>query len=293
MKLDQMPLFLKMFDARLPITMLVLTLTMKNLSEFPYRAPVDILVDPDREIFERDYIVPAKPVLIRGAIRHWPAMSKWTHEYFADNFGSVEVYVHPKGRAGAGRRIALSDYIAYIERTTDPDPLYLANWTFGDVCPSLLHDYFNPPIFERLEHRLPEHVRPQWRWIFLGPAGSGTPLHVDVMYSSAWNAAITGRKRWLFYAPNQVRQLYQGAVDCFAPDLSSFPLFEQARGLECVQEPGDLVFTPSGWWHQVYNEVSGISVTENFINQANLGNVKLAAPYANLPHLDSAIQALT
>jgi ribosomal protein L16 Arg81 hydroxylase len=39
--------------------------------------------------------------------------------------------------------------------------------------------------------------------------------------------------------------------------------------LQCVQEPGDIVFIPSGWWHQVRNEEPGIAVTENFVNATN------------------------
>lgn len=265
---------------------------MPDLRDPPYRQPVQVLIRPDRETFERNHVFPAKPAIIRGAIGHWPAMTKWSLRYFSDAFGHVEVHAYRRGHRDAGLRMTLADYLAYSRQAAERDPLYLSNWAFSEDCPSLLRDYSNPAIFERLENRLPPHLRPRWRWIFLGPAGSGTPLHVDVLHTSAWNAAITGRKRWLFYSPDQVRYLYHGAVDCFAPDLGSFPLFEHAQALECVQEPGDLVFTPSGWWHQVHNELEGISITENFINRANLDNVKLAAQLTNMPHLDEAIKAL-
>ena len=39
----------------------------------------------------------------------------------------------------------------------------------------------------------------------------------------------------------------------------------------CVEtpRPGEIVFTPSGWWHQVVNLEASISITENFINATN------------------------
>ncbi|KVL13206.1 cupin-like domain-containing protein [Burkholderia ubonensis] len=257
----------------------------------PPSQPIDVVFAPDRDTFERRYVQPAWPVLIRGATDAWPARGKWNADYLAATCGDALVCVSRRhGRDP--RQMTLAAFLDYVRDTTDDDPLYLANWVFEHASRSLLDDYRNPPIFERLETRLPAHLRPRWRWMFIGPAGSGTPLHVDTLHTSAWNAALTGRKRWRFYSPDQVRFLYHGAVDSFAPDFAMHPLFARARAIECVQDPGDLVFTPSGWWHQVVNERAGISVTENFINRANLDHVKLAAQLANIPHLDEALAAL-
>ncbi|KPX55521.1 segment 12/17 [Pseudomonas amygdali pv. hibisci] len=253
--------------------------------------PIDVITRPDLQTFDSLYVKLARPVLIRGLTDGWPARRKWTHDFFARHFGEVLVSVcRSNGRDP--QQMRLDDYLQYLDASLDRDPLYLSNWVFERTCPQLLDDYTNPSLFERLESRLPEHLRPQWRWMFIGPAGSGTHLHVDVLDTSAWNAVITGRKRWRFYAPEQQPLLYQGKVDCFSPDLEAYPLFADAHAIECVQQPGDLVFTPSGWWHQVINERAGISVTENFINRANLERVKRAAQRANLPYLDEAVAAI-
>ncbi|MDP9649650.1 cupin-like domain-containing protein [Paraburkholderia caledonica] len=253
--------------------------------------PSDLLVAPDRATFERRYVEPGIPVLIRGATQDWPAHTCWQEASLAARYGDTLVPVSRKG----GRdpcRMTFAAYLVYMRDTADPDPLYLANWPFERDCPTLVDDYRNPPIFTRLEEQFPSHLRQSWRWIFAGPAGSGTALHADRFGTSAWNAVITGRKRWRFFSPDQVRLLYGGQVDSFAPDLVAYPLFARACAIECVQEPGDLVFTPSGWWHQVLNERGGISVTENFINHANLENVKRAARLAKLSHFEKALAAL-
>jgi hypothetical protein len=37
---------------------------------------------------------------------------------------------------------------------------------------------------------------------------------------------------------------------------TKFPGFKKTTWLECIQEPGEIIFVPSGWHHQVYNLVS-------------------------------------
>lgn len=40
-------------------------------------------------------------------------------------------------------------------------------------------------------------------------------------------------------------------VDILDPDLSRFPRFSQTRRLECELRPGDVLFMPAFWWHEV------------------------------------------
>jgi len=40
--------------------------------------------------------------------------------------------------------------------------------------------------------------------------------------------------------------------------------------LEIVQNPGDVIFIPTGWWHLVLNLDDTVSVTQNFVNAFNL-----------------------
>jgi hypothetical protein len=51
----------------------------------------------------------------------------------------------------------------------------------------------------------------------------------------------------------------------------------------CVQNPGDIIFTPSGWYHAVCNLEMGVSLTENFINSSNIELVKAHCDSLGIP----------
>jgi len=223
--------------------------------------------------FITEYGLPGKPVVIEGCMKTWKAFTSWTPAFFADNYGTVEVTVRQCGNNPNSCRMKLGDYLTYMANTHDGAPYYLSGWKFEFDIPELMDDYLPPEYFHSWHTRLPPELRPCWRWLFIGGANTGTRMHLDVMMTSAWNGVISGRKRWLLYSPDQQERVYKGRVDAFNPDFDRYPLLRDARPLECIQEPGDILFTPSGWWHQVVNEMPCISITENFINETNYRDV--------------------
>lgn len=114
----------------------------------------------------------------------------------------------------------------------------------------------------------------------------------DVLRSHSWSANVAGRKRWWLLPPQLTHLLAdaQGQLpaDFFAADaggdgaaaaVASAPGTGRASWgvrphlLEVQQEPGDVLFVPSGWHHQVHNEGSGsdgsgltLSINHNWIN---------------------------
>ena len=166
---------------------------------------------------------------------------------------------------------------------------YLFDADFGENAPELLRDFEVPALFPRDEADclafLSENaeLRPRFRWFLLSAPGSGFTMHQDPFDTSAWNAMVSGRKRWLLLPERIPHALVlprsaaaaaaAGADDSEAalppeeanaaawfqhtyPSLreraaSEFGLLDDlALGvLEFEQRAGDLVFIPRGWWH--------------------------------------------
>jgi len=132
-------------------------------------------------------------------------------------------------------------------------------------------------------------VRPPYKWLLLGPPRSGTPFHVDPLATSAWNACLEGRKRWALYPPGgwdgegdawlppgvKLTRMEDGERSYDAPSsyewwLTTYPSLDvRERPLEFIQEAGDVVFVPRGWWHTVVNETYMVAYTQNFTSEHN------------------------
>jgi len=46
-----------------------------------------------------------------------------------------------------------------------------------------------------------------------------------------------------------------------------------AGGVECVLQPGELLFIPNSWWHLAINLEESIAVTQNYVGKQNVLNV--------------------
>lgn len=120
--------------------------------------------------------------------------------------------------------------------------------------------------------------RSDYRFIYIGPQGSFTPFHSDVFGSYSWSANVIGRKKWIFLPPGEERKV-EKYPDKFVYDIHSeeAELLQSRHGAvvscEVIQNSGDLIFVPSGWYHQVYNEADTISINHNWFNAANIHQI--------------------
>lgn len=57
---------------------------------------------------------------------------------------------------------------------------------------------------------------------------------------------------------------------CEDVNEAKFPGFKKAVWLECIQEQDEIIFVPSGWYHQVHNLEDTISINHNWFNAYNL-----------------------
>ncbi|MDI7774030.1 cupin-like domain-containing protein [Asticcacaulis sp. EMRT-3] len=87
--------------------------------------------------------------------------------------------------------------------------------------------------------------------------------HFDISHNLA--VCMAGHRRFTLFKPDQIANLYPGPleptpggqvislVDFTQPDFEAFPRFKEALASAQVAElePGDVLFYPSMWWHQV------------------------------------------
>ncbi|RCN28581.1 JmjC domain protein [Ancylostoma caninum] len=238
--------------------------------------------------FRRRYEAPRVPCVITGLTRHWKAHENWTLRNLRKNYANeyFKCGASPKGRSV---HLKFKYFFEYMAEYDDDSPLYIFDGSFDERkgTKKMLLDYEVPEIFQESLFDLlgKDRTRPPHRWITIGPARSGTNIHIDPLGTSAWNALIHGHKRWVFIHPDTPAELVKipksqrnvhpkEAITWFSTvykrilygdwPLDKYPVYE------CRQNPGETVFVPCGWWHVVINEDNTVAVTQNFCSSVNL-----------------------
>lgn len=211
------------------------------------------------------------PFLMTRVASDWRILESLNLEQLVSQFPDIEANVKSDQDEEA-QFMSLQEYVQRIKVKPEPGLYFKTQFHLYTV---LKQHYEIPGAFHCWYAAYPSKgKRFALSWIYIGCKGTSTGLHVDVWNTSAWNLVASGKKLWLFFPPEQECFLYEGKVNPFYPDLGRFPEFVTAKPLVAIQKPGELMYTPSGWWHAVYNLEDGVSLTENFINQTNIEKVK-------------------
>jgi len=221
--------------------------------------------------FVCEYASTGKPVIITDAMKGWKASTKWTVDFFRSKYGHIKTEVQDC-KTNTSTSMTIADYMDYMSGGDRDKLLYLSQWPV-DRNPELYKDYKIPVYFPNWLERLPKKIRDKFNiitaLIYIGPKDTYTGLHFDAGNVTTWMAMISGRKRFVFFSPDQGDFLYDGAVDIFNPDLEKFPLYANANPVEVILEPGEILYFPSRWWHQVENLEDSIAVAHNVVDEWN------------------------
>ncbi|WP_458071072.1 cupin-like domain-containing protein [Rhodanobacter sp. BL-MT-08] len=231
------------------------------------------------EAFLQEYVEKHLPVVVEGAGQAFPAMKRWTPEFFKNRFGSKQVNI------SYGEKMTFSAFIDAVmaSREDAPGP-YMYRLFIGPHLPELLTDLEpqNPYAFPR---RLASPLMPgRWRRpdgylkLLIGGTGGHFPvLHYDGENAHAAITEIYGDKEFILYSPADASFLYpkqdmpnQSRIpDLQRPDLEEFPLFARATQHHTVLHPGDMVFVPARWWHAARVLTPSISICQNMYDASN------------------------
>ena len=157
----------------------------------------------------------------------------------------------------------ITDQLRSLTAEDQPPSLYMGSTNLDHWLPGI-SDGNALPFF------LPDALVSLW----LGNRSTVAP-HFD--YPANIACCVAGRRQFTLFPPEQVENLYVGPWDLTPagqpislvnvrdPDLGQFPRFElamaQAQHAELL--PGDAIYIPSLWWHQV-ESLAGVNGLVNY-----------------------------
>jgi hypothetical protein len=259
------------------------------MAQIARKTPVMEGVAPDAVPYD-ELMAAGQPTVIKGLVRDWPLARTDSPERAADYLKSfyqgrriVAFVARPerKGRFGytedgtqldfESDRGLLDEYLDRILLHLDDDQapsFYIGSTDVDRFLPGfraendlvLNHGMFaaNPPMVGA--------------WI-----GNRTTALAHHDMSNNIACCLVGRRRFALFPPEQIENLYPGPLeptpggqvvtmtDIDAPDFERFPRLREAlaAGEVAELEPGDALFYPAMWWHQV-NALEPFNVMINY-----------------------------
>ena len=230
------------------------------------------------------------PAILRGVARDWPLVRAGREspgramDDLLSFYGGAPVVGYEGGPEIAGRffysddmtgmnfaagRVRLDDWLDRLRAAPDgAAALYVGSADLDGTLPGLRAENGFAPDAPMFGPRSPLASI----WI-----GNRTIAAAHYDMSNNLACCLVGRRRFTLFPPDQVANLYPGPleptpggqavsmVDFAAPDFALYPRFRAALDAAEVAElePGDLLFYPALWWHQV-EALDGFNVMTNY-----------------------------
>ena len=239
------------------------------------KKPIQEWHDVDPERFQNEIAPLYRPAVIRQYLQNWPALQAQSESVdalaqYIRRFDSGNKVVTYRGAPNIGGRFFYQDEMEgfNFDRVQE---------TFGQALESILshRDTPEPPAIYtgavNLQDNLPGFTRENHcdlagntavARIWMGNAAT-VSTHYDLLDNVV--CVVAGRRRFTLFPPEQLVNLYVGPLDFTLsgqpvsmvnlqdPDFERFPRFREALAEAQVAElePGDALYLPKLWWHNV------------------------------------------
>ncbi len=228
---------------------------------------LDTLDNPEADAFYHHHYEANRPAKLTGLIDHWPALARWSLDHFANVAGDAVVEAQVERERDPDYELAKDDHrrlvrfgelIEWLRGDTPSNDIYLTAYNSGTNAAALA------PLWDDMAPIALLDPRPRDGFFWLGPRGTLTPWHHDLTNNLL--VQVMGRKRvrmappWAFARMRNSRHCFSDwgneALPAGPGDASSPPVLETIIG------PGEAIFLPVGWWHQV--EALDLSASMSF-----------------------------
>lgn len=208
-----------------------------------------------RKEFRDEYLRPNKPVVFTDMTKDWPALHKWTAEFFKEQYGDINVPVYSSNYSKPGKGYMTSDremkFKEFLETTeSGSTDLRLFLFDIFDPAPELRQDFQFPTIMRGFIKRFP--------FMFFGGAGSEVTMHYDIDCANVFLTQFVGNKHIILFPPEESDKIYhhpftvKSLISPESPDYEKFPALRNVRGYETVLKHGETIFMPTRYWHYMH-----------------------------------------
>lgn len=216
------------------------------------------------EEFQRNYMIPQRPVKIKRLLNDSIANKKWSPEFFKSQLGHIEVGVFSnnpnfldRSLKQAPEKMLFSEYIDLICSKPSDARLHLFN--VFKYLPELKNDFEYPDITNKIVKNFP--------FAFFGGEGSVARMHRDMDNSNVFLTEFWGRKKVILFHPKYDKLLYRypftthTSVDVENPNYNKYPGLHFVKGEHTYLEKGETLFMPARYWHYIRYESVGIGMS--------------------------------
>ena len=260
--------------------------------------PIDRVASIEKSDFCKHYYQPQLPLVISDWAKHWPACKKWSFDYFKQKAANIEVPLYDNRRVTAKYNynepheyMTLGDYLDLLQQQPTDYRIFLFNLV--KQVPELKQDFDYPEdLGISFLKKLP--------FLFFGGAQSSVLMHYDIDFANIFHVHFSGKKRCLLFPPSDTKYLYKlpnslknhEDVDFLHPDVERFPALKEAKGFEVELQPGETLYMPEGFWHFMYYETAGFSMSLRALPRSGLKIAKAAYNIGIMRHTETLMRKI-